>query len=67
MSEEKGKINKDGKLKKKGLMKKIIGKITGIGHVPEQDIIFTPHGITDDDGEMLDIRFEPDEEDEETK
>ncbi len=26
---------------------------------PKKEIIFTPHGVTDDEGEMLDIEFEP--------
>jgi len=51
-------IKKDGKLKKSGLQKKVDGKITGIGKIEKKsDIVFTPHGITDDDGEMLDVQF----------
>lgn len=49
-------IKKDGKLKKRGLLKKVTGKITGIEK--RGDVIFTPHGIKDDDGKILDVKFE---------
>ncbi len=32
----------------------------------EKDVIFTPHGIKDEDGEMLDIEFELEEDEDGT-
>ncbi len=58
----KKKIKKDGKLKKRGLIKKVTGKITKIEKTStdfnmNSHVVFTPHGITDGDGEILDVRF----------
>lgn len=55
MAKDKKKIKKDGKLKKRGLIKKVTGKITQVQK--EGDVIFTPHGIRDDEGRILDIGF----------
>ena len=56
---KKKKIKKDGKLKKRGMQKRVEGKITSTSDSIEKrgDVIFTPHGVKDDEGEMLDVNF----------